>query len=173
MTLVCEHTTHPYRITSIQRLGAGLSVLYGVMWEHFASFIPSSTKTSFKQRVYAHQQLLADSFTLTFRNLGWTVPSPGTKGTLSSYPLCSKLFFFFFWIVICHSFLDVGLSFLECFKYTFITCFRLLLSSSQPLMEEQGGISCLSLFYQFSIFFACLFILILYLFLHLDKIFTS
>lgn len=63
-----EHTTGPYRITYVQRLGAGLSVLYGVTWEHFSSFSPS-TKTSFKQWVYTHHQLLADTFTVAFRTL--------------------------------------------------------------------------------------------------------
>lgn len=100
----------------------GFCVLYGVMWEHFAlSSIPSSTKTSFKQWVYTHQWLLADSFTLAFRILQWTVSSPGTVSIPLTQFVLNLVVVFFFIMVICDSFLDVGLNFLECFKYT-LTC---------------------------------------------------
>lgn len=104
----------------------GFSVLYGVMWQHFApSFILSSTRTSFKQWVYTHQELLADSFTPAFRTVRWTVSRPGT----ASIPLTQFVLnlFFFLMMGICNSFLDVDLNFLECLKYALITCCSCLL----------------------------------------------
>lgn len=107
----------------------GFCVLYGVIWEHFAlSSIPSSTKTSFKQWVYTHQWLLADSFTLAFRTLQWTVSSAGTVSIPLTQFVLNLVGFFLLW-----SFVTVFLMLVLIFMSASNTlwpvlhaCFRLL-----------------------------------------------
>lgn len=121
----CEHTTDPYRITYVQRHmqdSLCCMVLCGNTLHHLSILLVPRPVLS---NEFIHtQQLLADSSTLAFRTLQWTVSSPGTV----SIPLTQfVLNLFFLTMVICNSFLDVGLNFLECFDYTLITCCSCLL----------------------------------------------
>lgn len=135
-----HHRSVQYHIhTEIQ---TGFSVLYGVMWRHFASsFILSSTKTSFKQWVYTHQELLADSFKPAFKTVRWTVSRPGT----ASIPLTQfvlNIFIFFLWWAFVTVFLMLILIFLSAWNTLWLPVvhayFELLSSSSYPLMDKNS-----------------------------------